>query len=90
MDALKQIEREIQEDFERTDREIAQLQNYDPKGLEKWEWLVGGIIMVICGIAMVYAYYNIYDMLELLFFGIVILISGVFSLVYREIVLLLL
>ena len=89
-DEIKQIEKEIQDDFEKTDREIEQLLNYEPKGFEKWERLVGGIILVIIGIAMIYAYYNITDLLELLVFGIFILISGIFSIIYRELVVLLL
>ena len=89
-DEIQKIEKEIEDDFEKTDREIEQLQNNEPKGFAKWEWLIGGITLIIIGIAMIYAYYKITDLLELLGFGIFILISGICSIIYREFVVLLL
>ncbi|KPK14442.1 MAG: hypothetical protein AMK69_28595 [Nitrospira bacterium SG8_3] len=86
---LKHIEREIEEDFERTDREIQEAENYEPQGWEKWDWLLWGLFCSIIGIIILF-YLNIYGgawtfmTWAWFLFGAALLGCGILSFIFRD------
>jgi uncharacterized membrane protein HdeD (DUF308 family) len=83
-DDIKKIEKEIQDDFIKTDKEISEFENRELKGMQKWGWLIGGIFLIIFGILLISSYFYYWNMLEFIFFGIIILISGIITIIFRE------
>jgi hypothetical protein len=88
-DELKQIEKEIQEDFERTDREIEEAKNYELKGWEKWDWLAWGIFCCVVGAVIIF-YLYLYGGLDtcntwaLYLLGGSFLVCGILSFIFRD------
>jgi hypothetical protein len=90
-DELKRIEKEIEEDFDRTDREIQDLMNYELKGWEKWDWFLWGLFCSIIGL-IILLYLSIYGgtwtFMTWAWFllGAALLGCGILSLIFRDVV----
>ena len=84
---LEKISEEIQEDFRITDEEFKAFKEFhDPnKPLRKWGWLIGGTFFLILGIILVVVFYYS-QIVDLIFYGIVLISSGLCSIGFNDLV----